>query len=233
MARTALVLSAGGMFGAYQAGAWKVLAEHFEPDMVVGASIGAINGWAIASRCDPDELIRRWLNLQPLSRQDLIRQVHSDFSPRIDCGVVLTETFRLRPRLFRGDNLTWQHLAASTAVLGVYAQHRIDGRLYSDGGLLSALPLWAAAEMGADRIVAINALPAMPSAILRKVVGAIRAVSRFKPAIPTEVIQIAPTEALGGARDILRWKRENAERWIAQGRADSLAVRPQLQRVQA
>ena len=41
---TALVLSAGGMYGAYQAGAWRVLAERFQPDLIVGASIGAVNG---------------------------------------------------------------------------------------------------------------------------------------------------------------------------------------------
>ena len=34
MAKTALVLSAGGMFGAYQAGVWKVLADHFQPAAV-------------------------------------------------------------------------------------------------------------------------------------------------------------------------------------------------------
>src|ERR1035438_6422683 len=42
----ALVLSAGGMFGAYQAGAWNVLSRRFRPDLVVGASVGALNGWA-------------------------------------------------------------------------------------------------------------------------------------------------------------------------------------------
>src|SRR5207253_1674377 len=131
---------------------------------------------------------------------------------------------RLRPRLFRGPDLTWQHLAASTALLGLYAQQRIDGRLYSDGALLSALPLWAAAEMGAERIIAINALPAMPSVIVRKLVGAIRAISRFKPTVPEsiQVIQIAPQEALGSAKEALYWTRENTDRWIAQGLADRL-----------
>ena len=47
----ALVLSAGGMFGAYQAGVWKALAERFQPDLVVGASAGALNAWAIAGGC--------------------------------------------------------------------------------------------------------------------------------------------------------------------------------------
>jgi len=57
---TALVLSAGGMYGAYQAGAWKELADVFRPDLVVGASIGALTGWAIAGGCEPEELIARW-----------------------------------------------------------------------------------------------------------------------------------------------------------------------------
>jgi NTE family protein len=61
----ALVLSAGGMYGSYQAGAWKALAGVFQPDLIVGASIGAVNGWAIAGGCAPDELIRRWLNMEP------------------------------------------------------------------------------------------------------------------------------------------------------------------------
>ncbi len=50
---SALVLSAGGMFGAYQAGVWNVLSQRFQPDMVVGTSAGALNGWAIASGCSP------------------------------------------------------------------------------------------------------------------------------------------------------------------------------------
>src|SRR6202046_1475091 len=61
---TALGLSAGGMYGAYQAGAWRAIADVFQPDLIVGASIGAINGWAIAGGCPPDELIERWLNLE-------------------------------------------------------------------------------------------------------------------------------------------------------------------------
>jgi predicted acylesterase/phospholipase RssA len=42
--KRALVLSGGGMFGAWQAGAWSVLARHFQPDLVVGASAGSLNG---------------------------------------------------------------------------------------------------------------------------------------------------------------------------------------------
>src|ERR1035441_4507688 len=57
---TALVLSAGGMFGAYQAGAWNVLSRHFQPDLVVGTSVGALNGWAIAGGCSAADLLAMW-----------------------------------------------------------------------------------------------------------------------------------------------------------------------------
>ena len=60
--KTALVLSGGGMFGAWQAGVWRALAPYLKPDLVVGASVGALNGWAIAGGASPDELIDSWMN---------------------------------------------------------------------------------------------------------------------------------------------------------------------------
>ena len=117
----ALVLSAGGMYGAYQVGAWKALADVFRPDLVVGASIGAVNGWAIAGGCDPDELIARWLKLEeavryrwklpasifggvldadPLRR--VIRDIHRSFQPRMEYAAILTDLLKLRPKIFRG-----------------------------------------------------------------------------------------------------------------------------------
>ncbi|MGI8746625.1 MAG: patatin-like phospholipase family protein [Bryobacteraceae bacterium] len=220
MARTALVLSAGGLFGAYQAGVWKALADRFDPDLIVGASIGALNGWAIAGRCDPDELIQRWLRPQPLSSWGVrraIREIHERYQPRIEYGAVVTDALRLRPKLVR--DVSWRHLVASAAIPGLSPPPRIDGRYYCDGGLLCALPLWAAVEMGAERIVAINALPVMPNAIVRNLAGAIRRLARFRPIVPEsiEVIHIAPSEPLGSVKDALYWNRENAERWIKCG----------------
>src|SRR3984893_6470315 len=113
----ALVLSAGGMYGAYQAGAWSVLAGVLQPDLIVGASIGAVNGWAIAGGCNPDELIHRWSNLEcarryrwklPRTRwsgildstplQCVIQEICQAYQPRIDLAVVLTDLLGLRPR---------------------------------------------------------------------------------------------------------------------------------------
>ena len=47
--RRALVLSGGGGRGAYHVGVLRFLEEHeWEPDIIVGTSIGAVSGAAIA-----------------------------------------------------------------------------------------------------------------------------------------------------------------------------------------
>lgn len=49
--RTALVLTGGGNRGAIQAGALLALFEHgFRPDLIVGMSVGAINGVLLSSQ---------------------------------------------------------------------------------------------------------------------------------------------------------------------------------------
>jgi NTE family protein len=241
----ALVLSAGGMYGAYQAGAWKALARVFRPDLVVGSSIGAINGWAIAGGCDPDELIRRWLSLncaqhyrwkwparawngvldsKPL--RCVIRETCESFQPRIDLAVVLTDLLKLRPRIFRGPEVTWQHLAATTAVVGLFDQVRISGRIYGDGGLLAAVPLWAAAELGATNALVIDALPEPPGLVAKTFVSAVRWLSPFRAVIPAglNVLRVAPPALLGSPLEAIYWDRRNAERWIEAGERDAGAM---------
>ena len=48
--RSAIVLGGGGVFGATQVGMLRALLETgFVPDMVIGTSVGALNGAAIAA----------------------------------------------------------------------------------------------------------------------------------------------------------------------------------------
>ena len=242
--KTALVLSAGGMFGAYQAGAWRELSIWFQPDLVVGTSAGALNGWLIAGGCTPEELISLWtdpataafLKLRPPRQRwrglfdDLtfcagVQALYGRHKPHIPIGVVLTETPRLVPRLFQNDEITWQHLAAACAIpLGLPPQ-RIAGRWYVDGGLLGALPLWPASQMGAARAIAVNALPFLPSRVMRAGVSAVR---RLSPAIPTvgslDVVTIVPEGGLGTVSDAIRWSRENVLRMIERGSTDARRV---------
>ena len=234
------------MYGAYQAGAWKALSDVFHPDLIVGASIGAINGWAIAGGCTPDELIQRWLSLdgagsyrwkipasifggildsQPLQR--VICDTFACYRPCIDFALVVTDLLRLRPRVFRAEQVSSEHLVASTAIVGLFDQVRIDGRLYSDGGLLSAVPLWAAAELGATRALAIDVLPSAPGIVAKVFVQAMRTLSPFRPTVPAalETVRIAPPALLGSPLESLRYERKNIENWISAGERDALALK--------
>jgi NTE family protein len=229
----ALVLSAGGMFGAYQAGAWEALARSFKPDIVVGASIGCLNGWAIAGGCDPAELSDRWLRLQNISGHGWrvpadrmhawIRDLYESYEPRVSYGVVLTDLLRMRPGLFVTPGVTWEHLAASCAIIGVLPQIRIQGRYYTDGGLLGALPLWAACQMGATDIVAINVLPRLPGSILQGAVRLFRRIAPKPPVVPAHrrVRLLEPKIGLGNIRESIHWSESNARKWIEAGREDA------------
>jgi predicted acylesterase/phospholipase RssA len=229
---TALVLSAGGMFGAYQAGACEVLLPKIRPCIFAGASVGALNCWALAGGCSAPELIEVWHKAGPAIRggfEQQIREFHARFQPRSDVGIVVTDLKRLRPMLFRKQEITWRHLAASCAVLGVFPQQRINGHILSDGGLLGALPLWAAAAMGATCIVAINSLTRMPVAI-RAAVSLARTASPWRPpALPgVPAVILSPRGRLGSAFDAIRWNRANIDRWMDQGRADAEAHLPEI-----
>ena len=242
--KTALVLSAGGMFGAYQAGAWREISARFQPDVVVGASAGALNGWAIAGGCPPDELIRRWKDksssafLKPqaplrmwrgffddLSFSHHVREFFSLFTPKVPCGVVMTDLFKRSARLALSPAITWQHLAASAAIPGGLPPVRIDGRWYADGGIVSTLPVWAAAEMGATRVIAVNSLPVLPSRVLH---AGVKVMRLFSPKIPPpgslQVILIQPAGSLGTLTESVRWSPDTIQRWIEQGAQDARRV---------
>jgi NTE family protein len=228
MPRTALVLSGGGMFGAYQAGAWRALAREFEPDLVVGASVGSLNGYLIASGCDPDELIARWLDprsarLMGRPLEQATREMVARYTPRIELGVALVEIPRFRTRVVRSPDIGWRHLVASCAIPGLFAPVRIDGRWYVDGGLTWALPVGPAIQMGATRIIGINVLPQLPSALLRGLGRGLRFLSR-DPAPDTRGVPVSlilPSQGLGSIVDAVIWRRENIERWIDQGEQEA------------
>jgi NTE family protein len=241
--KTALALSAGGMFGAYQAGVWQALADCFEPDIVVGASVGSLNGWLIAGGCRPSILADRWRNLESIERlpwrcprtfsdgmidstllENWIQEMCAAATPRGQYGAVLTQIPALKPMLFQWPDVTWQHVAASCAVPGFLRQYRFDGRLYTDGGFLDPSPVWAALEMGADIVVSVNVLRHRPAIVRALVKGAQTYAKYLPPAVEGRtIIHIDPPAALGGPKDSMYWSKTNADRWIDQGRRDALA----------
>jgi len=238
------------MFGAYQAGAWQVLAKCFRPDIVVGASVGALNGWAIAGGCPPEELIGQWLNpgwapvagrrwappwrgmLDGAALHQAIRRLWSQYRPRSAVAVVVTDLVRLQPRLFCNDEIRWQHLAASCAAPFCYPLVRVEGRLYADGGLLAPAPVWAAVAMGATRVVLVHLLARPASRLLGAAMRALRTLVPAGRRAPhnAAILTIAPHQPLGRLRDSLLWNATNIERWIEQGRRDARQVLEALQR---
>jgi predicted acylesterase/phospholipase RssA len=246
--KTALVLSAGGMFGAYQAGVWQELQDRVRPDLVVGASIGSLNGWMIAGGITGDELASRWITFDRIVRHrwrvprllpsgiidptqvcGWIQAIHDEFRPRVEYGLVTTAVPSLRPSLFRYPDVRYEHLASSCAVPLVLPHGRIDGAVYWDGGIMLPLPLWAAVEMGATRIVAVNLLPIRPP-LIAAFARALEWYCRWKcETLGTiSLTRIAPAQRLGDMRQSMYWSRSNAERWMEQGRADTRRALPNI-----
>jgi NTE family protein len=217
---TALVFSAGGMFAAWEIGVWKVLRERFTPDLIVGASAGAWNGWAIAGGATPEELVREWLDpstatlMRSAPLHAKARRLFECYQPRVPFGLTVVEAPRLRSHIVRGPEIGWQHLAATCSIPVVFPPVRIGGKFYVDGGFLGALPLWAAEEMGATRAIAINCLTTWPFRLVRKVIPP------RQPGAGLEVVRIEPSTALGSLRDACRWSAANTRRWIALGELD-------------
>ena len=233
------------MFGAYQAGAWKALRRIFSPDIVVGASVGSLNGWLIAGGVTGEELIERWLDpsagdlmayrarysrwksvFHPGPLEAGAKLLVSHYKPRVDFGVALLQLPWLRRKLVRNGEVTWRHLVASCSVPGGFPPVRIDNALYCDGGLLEATPIWAAVEMGATHVIAVNASRFVPP---RAVGLMIKGIQRARPsAAPApeglKLTLITPQDYLGRMFDGAAWRRESIERWIELGEADAAAA---------
>lgn len=231
MVTNALVLSAGGMWAAWEVGAWKVLRESFRPDMIVGASAGAWVGWAIAGGATPDEIAAEWLD--PLTAkimqfgmhpsgvfrsEGLIaksRELFERCRPKIPFGLTIVEVPSLKVHIVRDGEITWQHLAASCSIPFGFAPVRIGDKYYVDGGFRGALPLWAAEQMGATEAVALNVLNTPIFRVLHKIMGGLR------PSARLQVRRLEPSEALGSIRDAVVWRAANIRRWIDLGERDA------------
>ncbi len=245
MQKTALVLSSGGMFGAYQAGAYQAIAEMAPPDIVIGASVGALNGWAIAGGCSPADLIARWQHpsagdaltlfpnhgwafpfrsrwFDPAPLRATAELLCNDYQPRIPFGVVIIELPGLRPRLVRSPEVHAAHLHATCSMPIFLPPVSIDGKRYLDGGLFEKFPLWAAIEMGATRIIAVDSMPNVGKWWLNAatdIAHVFRRPRRYPANLDLTIV--SPSGSLGDANDAVFWKRHNVDRWIEMGMRDA------------
>lgn len=217
------------MFGAWQAGAWSVFSSHIQPDLIVGASVGSLNGYAIAAGCSHEEILELWRRPQDAGFRELpatIRELVTAHPLQKDFSLVLVNLFRMREEVVSGADITWQHLVASCAVPGLMLPKRIDGNWYLDGGVVNVLPLPAALQLGATDIFALNALPEFPIVSLRPLVRAFQRVARKGRGTPPGFTwqNICPRTPLGSLKDARFWNAANVERWYLQGIADAQAA---------
>ena len=178
-APVAFVLGGGGVHGAAEVGMLQTLAERgITPDLVLGTSVGALNGALLAA--NPETAVARlahlWATIDEYSPFDasLIERASTFARTRTH----LHSNHRLRRMLLthldvrRFDQLALpfqcvaasiQHagarwfdegelipaLLATTAVPGLLPPVEIDGEHYLDGGLVDSIPVGRAIELGA------------------------------------------------------------------------------------
>jgi NTE family protein len=182
-AKTAFVFAGGGSFGAIQVGMLHSLVAHgILADMVVGSSVGALNGAFYAG--DPtlggvQRLATIWRGLQRhdvfpvtwktllgfvwrrdfLIPHDGIRKLIDDHIPyrnlqdaRLPVHIVTTD-------IISGDSVvlsegsTAEAIVASTAIPGAFTPIRYKDRYLADGAISSNTPVRVAVKQGARRLI--------------------------------------------------------------------------------
>lgn len=200
--RPALVLGGGGALGVVQAAYIEAAFElEFRPSLVIGTSVGAMNGaWVALNPGRIDELLRIWLSLDRLSLVKLrpsqlaARFLHplsvttNDIVPelvhrhmadarfsdtKLELGIVSTNLTLGEKHVFREGRLD-RAIMASTAIPGVFEPVRINGHLFVDGCVTASVDMASAVEMGATEIFAIDLTPAPSLARPRTAAGVLK-----------------------------------------------------------
>ena len=185
--RTAFVLSGGGNLGALQVGMLRALFERrIEPDLVLGCSVGALNGAAVAAEpslamvgrlqdlwrgiADEDVMPAGLLpTTVQLARKGVaihdnanLRRVVEEVLP-VGRFEELTVPFQCVAAAINEGTETWfdegplvEPILASSALPAVYPPVEIDGVKYLDGAIVNDVPVSRAVALGADRIFVLH-----------------------------------------------------------------------------
>jgi predicted acylesterase/phospholipase RssA len=183
----AFVLGGGGSLGAMQVGMLEALAEHaIVPDLVVGTSVGAINGAVLAA--DPQgaahRLAHSWSRLDPsrvfprsiIGPLRALRERHNHLVSESGLAKILNENLSggatfddlaVPLRVVTTDAATGEAvvissgplvpaLLASAAIPGIFPPVERDGRFLYDGGLVANMPVRQAVQAGAKSLVLLD-----------------------------------------------------------------------------
>jgi NTE family protein len=191
-AGVALVLSAGAARGYAHVGVIKALeANGLRPDLVVGASAGAVVGALYASGLTPAELEAAVARMRPSTFTDLslpgfgifpgslglfrgdelhsfidreVRRSRIEEFP-IRFAAVATDLGSGEPVIFNAGDVG-RAVAASSAVPGLIAPARIGGKLYADGQISSPAPVEVARKLGARKVILVDVVYPPEDAVL-------------------------------------------------------------------
>jgi NTE family protein len=185
--KIAFVLGGGGILGAHEVGMLRALAESsVAPDLILGTSVGAINGALFAASPDSEgveRLSRLWseANVTGVSTGSVLRGISTlartgtHIQPLDEVRRRLTEALPVQ----RVEELEvpFQCVAASIeraaehwftegpladvvlascAVPGVFPPVEVDGEHYIDGGIVNSIPVARAVMLGAKTIYVLQ-----------------------------------------------------------------------------
>lgn len=193
--RVGLVLGGGAARGIAHVGALEALEEHgVYPDVIVGASVGALVGGLYAAGASAARLKAivadiSWLDLVSLKLPSLnltdlakslplglleldkmIGWIDSLIGEGIRFEQLNTPFTAVATDLVSGEVVAMNRgllapaIRASCAVPGVFTPYRRNGRLLVDGVVANNLPVSVAREMGADYVIAVDLLPPLGTA---------------------------------------------------------------------
>jgi NTE family protein len=183
---TAFVLGGGGVLGAHEIGMLRALSEAgIRPDVVVGTSVGAINGAFVAA--DPPGAAARlgqlwqgdalgqafsetlWGRVMRLARSgthlhspEPLRRVLEEMLPGDDFAdlelpfhCVAASIEHASPRWFSSGPVV-PAVLASCAVPGLLPPAEVEGEHYFDGGLVHSIPVGRAVALGARTVYVLH-----------------------------------------------------------------------------
>ncbi len=185
--KVAFVLGGGGHLGANQVGMLRALLERrIRPDLILGTSVGAVNGVAVAAEPTSqsvDALEDMWsraeetgvfggslvtrLGTLARTRTHLhdasgLRRALEEWLPvgRIE---ELTVPFQCVAASIERASEHWfatgpiaDAVLASSAVPGLFAPVMLDGEHFLDGGLVNSIPVGRAVELGATELYVLQ-----------------------------------------------------------------------------
>lgn len=188
--KRALILSGGGARGAFQIGVWQYLQDKgWDPGMICGTSVGAINAVAIGSGMPLAKLLDIWRthHRSKMYRLKILQFVWSIITGRPPRPLMDTrplrsvissnldiEELRRSPReiiitavnlltsqltLFNNSVIDIDHVMASSAMPILFPWQYVDGEPYWDGGVMANTPLFPALESGAEEIIVVLLSP--------------------------------------------------------------------------